>query len=63
MKHKEYGMTTVFECFPKTYGIVNRKGKQHYRNYKRKLKNGRGLSGFDLMMINFNEKVSGLQVM
>ena len=49
--------TVSFKCLPKTYGIVKCGDKQHHRNYKRELKNGKGLSGFDLMVMDSNKTV------
>ena len=34
----------------KRYGIITRKGKRFYRDYKRELKNGKGLSIMDVMV-------------
>lgn len=49
---KEYGMSVVVSnTGPKQYGLVRLKnGGKRYRNYRRELKNGKGLSFADLLI-------------
>jgi len=51
LKHKEYGLAICTKPPLKTYGRITRNGKRYYRNYKRELKNGKGLSQLDIMFL------------
>lgn len=46
----------------KSYGHVCRNGKLFFRNYRRELKNGKGLSLFDLIDIRLKKAQKEVQI-